>query len=351
MSDRMRTDSPISSRLGPSKIPRVSPSKIEKNNSYSSPPKRSISKLPPSLASRLNVPSSTPPKVSSNQIPKASSPSPVRKIVRNPDGTLQIQMPNQQASPKAVNNNAVASPSKIRSQFTKMYSEVPKNYGGMAKTGVAVSGPSKIHSSFIQNPVADSSLMQQSKVHRQVGLKISNLNWKTTADDIRIAFSEFGQLVSWVIQTPINNVMVAEVVFEKQEDAEKAYAEYNNQIVDGNVLKIEFIKSIIRQRDGMVGIGSIGGQESYPMEDLAMPSQPVVSRQFEPVKPVEKPIQKPKVVRGRGAKHNSKSGMYSDHIMSGRPLVSKASQNAQVVLVRKALDDMEGVETTFKVTI
>lgn len=76
-------------------------------------------------------------------------------------------------------------------------------------------------------------------------LFVSNLDVQVSNDDIRELFSEVGELIRYAIHYDKygRTSGSAEVVFARRNDALKALKKYNNVMLDGRPMKIEFVGS------------------------------------------------------------------------------------------------------------
>ncbi|RAL53030.1 hypothetical protein DM860_016265 [Cuscuta australis] len=74
-------------------------------------------------------------------------------------------------------------------------------------------------------------------------LFVSNLDVQVSNDDIRELFSEMGELIRYAIHFDKygRTSGSAEVVFARRNDALKALKKYNNVMLDGRPMKIEFV--------------------------------------------------------------------------------------------------------------
>lgn len=68
-------------------------------------------------------------------------------------------------------------------------------------------------------------------------VRASNLAPGTTAEDVKTAMLPLGKIVSCIILTA-NPTVMAEIVFEKKDAADRCIEQYNNQIADGRRLHV-----------------------------------------------------------------------------------------------------------------
>ncbi|KAJ1556793.1 hypothetical protein HK096_010757, partial [Nowakowskiella sp. JEL0078] len=74
--------------------------------------------------------------------------------------------------------------------------------------------------------------LKTSTVNQPVTLLITNLDERASADDVKIVFSQIGKLIRSGVRKAPGGGIIAEVVYEQKSDAEKAIAQYHNQLVD-----------------------------------------------------------------------------------------------------------------------
>ncbi|KAI5794328.1 hypothetical protein DFH27DRAFT_129988 [Peziza echinospora] len=68
-------------------------------------------------------------------------------------------------------------------------------------------------------------------------VRASNFAPGTTAEDVKTAMLSLGKIVSCIILSA-NPTVMAEIVFEKKDAAERCIAQYNNQLADGRLLHL-----------------------------------------------------------------------------------------------------------------
>ncbi|KAL1919387.1 uncharacterized protein VTP21DRAFT_2080 [Calcarisporiella thermophila] len=72
---------------------------------------------------------------------------------------------------------------------------------------------------------------------------VSNLDPMTSADDIKVAFSEFGEIHACCVSMDSNNLSgIAEVEFARKASALACIQRYHRQIADDRVLKVELVR-------------------------------------------------------------------------------------------------------------
>lgn len=83
-------------------------------------------------------------------------------------------------------------------------------------------------------------------------LKISNLDFGVTADDLLELFSDFGTLksTSLIKDKSGRSLGSANVIFEKKNDAIKAMKEFHGVPLDGKLMKIQLIQAEIMPKNG-----------------------------------------------------------------------------------------------------
>ncbi|KAK2633725.1 hypothetical protein Ddye_028517 [Dipteronia dyeriana] len=112
-------------------------------------------------------------------------------------------------------------------------------------------------------------MMPSGEINRESEAKlyISNLDYDVSNDDIKLLFSEIGELIRYSIHYDKSGRSkgTAEVIYSSQANALAAIRRYNNMNLDGKPIKIELVGESVVASSAYISIGVLGtggGRES-----------------------------------------------------------------------------------------
>lgn len=165
---------------------------------------------------------------------------------RSKSPTRNIKTPNKNPLMAAVTPAVAASLSGNR-LFAALHGEVAVTPAQANTINVHTSSGSSI--SFKGASRASTGLSIKGAAGPSV-VRAQNFAPGTTAEDIKTALLPLGKISSCIILSASPTVM-AEIVFEKKESADKCVNQYNNQIADGG-LSFPYTNNIITESDAVI---------------------------------------------------------------------------------------------------